>query len=356
MLMLLEDKKIVILLITALILGLFIYLDGPSMIAKEEKKEEKQEITEEEEEIIIPTLQIIDQESDSRVFAVMINNHPLAMANHAGLQDAFIVYEIIVEGAYSRLMAFYRDQETEKIGSVRSARHYYLDYALEYDALYVHFGGSPTAYEDIRSLKVNNLDFLVRMGYFRDNSLSIPWEHRAYTSVEMINEQLTKMKSRTTSDNTYLNYSIEAIRLSGEDVLIADFVKMKYSSANRIQYQYRDGFYYRSVNEKEHSDAVTKEQYYFKNILIMNVRNYLLGSKGRQELDTVGTGKGYFVTNGLARPITWEKTSRSAKTSYRFDDGEEVIFNDGNTIFQVMPINAEIQIEAKIVEEEIIEE
>ena len=206
MLMLLEDKKIVILLITALILGLFIYLDGPSMIAKEEKKEEKQEITEEEEEIIIPTLQIIDQESDSRVFAVMINNHPLAMANHAGLQDAFIVYEIIVEGAYSRLMAFYRDQETEKIGSVRSARHYYLDYALEYDALYVHFGGSPTAYEDIRSLKVNNLDFLVRMGYFRDNSLSIPWEHRAYTSVEMINEQLTKMKSRTTSDNTYLNY------------------------------------------------------------------------------------------------------------------------------------------------------
>ncbi len=355
MLILLEDKKIVILLITALILGLFIYLDGPSMIIKEKKEFDQKEIKKEE-EIVIPTLKIIDQKSDSRVLAVMINNHPVTSPHHAGLQDAFIVYEIIVEGAYSRIMAFYRDQETERIGSVRSARHYYLDYALEYDALYVHFGGSPKAYEDMSALKVNNLDFLVRIGYIRDNSLGVPWEHRAYTSIEMINEQLNKMNSRTTSDNTYLNYSIDGVALSGEDVLVADIIKTEYSSANRIQYQYRDGFYYRSVNEKEHSDAITKEQYYFKNILIMNVRNYLYGDKGRQELDTVGTGVGYFVTNGLAKPITWEKTSRSAKTVYRYADDKEVIFNDGNTIFQVIPINAKTEIAERIVEEETTEE
>ncbi len=66
----------------------------------------------------IPTIKIIDEKSEGRPIAVMINNHNYARKNHAGLQDAFVVYELIVEGGITRLMAIYKDQQTERIGSV----------------------------------------------------------------------------------------------------------------------------------------------------------------------------------------------------------------------------------------------
>ncbi len=84
-------------------------------------------------------IKIIDETSKSRPIAVMINNHPAARPYHSGLQDAYLTYEIIVEGGYTRYMAIFRDQTTTKIGSVRSARHYFLDYAFLHVSL--HFSG-----------------------------------------------------------------------------------------------------------------------------------------------------------------------------------------------------------------------
>ena len=90
-------------------------------------------------EKLIPKLKIVDEDSKTRPIAVMINNNHQAWP-HAGLADAYITYEIIAEGGITRMMAVFKDKDTAKIGSVRSARPYYLDYALENDAIYVHYG------------------------------------------------------------------------------------------------------------------------------------------------------------------------------------------------------------------------
>lgn len=60
----------------------------------------------------------------------MIDNHKGAWPQ-VGLNSAYSVYEIIVEGGETRLMALFKGVDLEKIGPVRSARHYFLDYALE---------------------------------------------------------------------------------------------------------------------------------------------------------------------------------------------------------------------------------
>ena len=73
--------------------GLFYlaYAKGIINFKKEEKpKGEKPPIVEK-------TLQIIDENSKTRPYAVMINNHGAARAHHTGLQDAYIIYELIVE-------------------------------------------------------------------------------------------------------------------------------------------------------------------------------------------------------------------------------------------------------------------
>src|SRR5574344_402280 len=105
----------------------------------------------------IPKVKIVDEDSDTRPIGVSINNNR-ACYPHAGLQDAYLVYELIAEGGITRLLAFYKDQTTTKIGSVRSARHYFIDYILENDAIFVHFGHSPQALEDVSTLKIDDID------------------------------------------------------------------------------------------------------------------------------------------------------------------------------------------------------
>ena len=49
----------------------------------------------------------------------------------------------------------------------------------------------------------------------------------------------------------------------------------------------------------------------------------------------------YFI---LYDKITWEKTSRSAQTVYRYKNGKEIKVNDGNTYIQIQPINQKLDI------------
>ena len=104
------------------------------------------------------------------------------------------------------------------------------------------------------------------------------------------------------------------------------------------------------MSGKANVDLETGEQYTAKNIIIYEVRNYTLNdgeNKGRQELDNIGSGSGYLVTGGYVVPITWEKTSHSGQTVYKYENGEEITVNDGNTFIQIMPTTGTIKIEAK---------
>ncbi len=338
-----KKKKMRLFAIILLMVMTFTSIIFAFMNNEEEKiveKEPEEEII--EEEVIIPKLQIIDEESNERPIAIMINNHPVTVPHHAGLQDAYVIYEIIVEGGFTRLMAVYKDQETNRIGSVRSARHYYLDYAAEHDAIYAHFGGSPKGLSDVRVLGIDALNFMARGGSFRDRSLGVATEHTAYTRLNDIKSELSKMNTRMTSNGVPFEYSIDELDLSVFDSKVASEVKIKYSTRTNVDYVFENGVYNRSFNGKMHVDAISKEQYNFKNLLIMKVRNYNLDSAGRQELDTVGTGNGYFVTNGISIPITWNKSSRTSPTVYKYINGEEVVLNDGNTFVNVVPTNAGI--------------
>ena len=93
-----------------------------------------------------------------RPAAIMINNIRVSCPQ-IGVADADIMYECLVEGGYTRLMMVVMDYANlGSVGSVRSARNYYLDFAADYDALYVNAGGIETSYEGIFALIVQNLD------------------------------------------------------------------------------------------------------------------------------------------------------------------------------------------------------
>ena len=290
-------------------------------------------------------LTVYDANSNRRPIAVMIDNNVGNYA-HVGLQDAYLTYEIIVEGGLTRIMAIFKDVNTSVIGPVRSSRHYFLDYALESDAIYAHYGWSTFAENDISFLGVNNINGLYDDGYYRNYNIAAP--HNVFTSIENLYTVASSKGYSTTSDNyTLLNYTTDDIAFNDTSALLtANNVSMTYSNSQVRSYTYdaTNRYYLRYMNNSPHTDRDSGVQYHYKNIIIMRVNNYTLDSYGRQDLDTVGTGEGYYITNGYAISITWSKSSRSDKTHYYYKSGNELVVSDGNTMIQVLPLNSSITI------------
>ena len=67
--------------------------------------------------------------------------------------------------------------------------------------------------------------------------------------------------------------------------------------------------------------------------------------KGRQDLDNIGSGEGYYISNGEAIKIKWSKSSRDSKTKYTLMSGEELVVNDGNTWIHIQPKGQTLKIE-----------
>ena len=329
-------KVFLILILLALVTLFLLYYFG--VIGKDEK------IVKEEEK-----LKILDLDSKTRPYAVMIDNVGDAKPQ-SGLNKAYLTYEIVVEGGLTRLMAVFKDVDVSEIGPVRSARHYFVDYALENDAIFVHHGRSPQALEEINEYDVDDLEGLYNPAdmFWRDNTRYAP--HNSYTSTDGIKKGIKEKAYENESDDwLLLNYSVKPINLSKkEGALKADTVYIKFSnsSSTTMEYDKENKVYKRYENSSLHVDR-NGEAYTTKNIIIVcGVRNYTIDSStSRQEIENIGNGEGYFITNGYAVPITWEKTSTSSKTVYKYKNGKEIKVNDGNTYIEIQPENQDLKIE-----------
>ena len=180
--------------------------------------------------------------------------------------------------------------------------------------------------------------------FFRDRTLKRNYEHTGFTSMEKVKAYAEKQGyTRDTNKDLLLNYSVDEIDLAKEDgVESAQEVVIKYSNYHTTSYEYdeENKVYKRSMSGTPNVDLITGEQYTVKNIIVYDVSNYSLNDgsgKDRQELENIGSGTGYYITDGYARPITWEKTTHSGQTVYKYENGEEITVNDGNTFIQIYP-------------------
>ena len=284
---------------------------------------------------------------NERPIAVMIDNHSEAWPQ-AGLNKAYMVYEIVVEGGETRLMALFKGQDLDKIGPVRSARHYFIDYAMENDAIYVHFGQSPQAQSDIKKYSINDINGIAEDGttFWRVKDKVAP--HNAVTSTEKLIQSAKNKKFRTTSkEKSVLNYSAEEVNL--ENGISANEITIPHSDLQTVKYKYDEDSkkYVRYARGKEQTDWETKESVETKNIIITLCDNYTLSdveNKLRKGLKNIGTFDGYYITNGKAIKIKCTKNARDEKTVYKDLQGNEIKVNDGNTFVNICPTNAKVQI------------
>jgi len=294
---------------------------------------------------------IIDLNSKTRPYAVVVNNTAVAVKVQEGLNDAYLVYEIPTEGNTSRLLALYKDvDESLVIGTIRSARHDFVDFALESDAIFCCFGWSHYAEDDMKKGSIDYLQGLYGEPFYRNNPEDLALEHTAYTSVKKLNKAVESKKFRTTSDKSVLlNYNVSDVDLStAGNVKKANFVKIPYGSAPQIasfKYDESTKMYTRYENDKKCVDHNTKEAVTTKNIIVQKLGYTMCDDNYYWDLYTIGSGDGYYITNGYAVPIKWSKDTRSAKTKYTYVagtvingenvGGKEISVSDGRTWIEV---------------------
>ncbi len=344
-----DSKKGTKILIVILII--LILVAGGVLAYKIVKDKENQETTVKEDEpmtVEIEEKQVQIFKGNDRPIAVMIDNHSDAWPQ-AGLQKAYMVYEIIAEGGETRLMALFKGVDVEKIGPVRSARHYFLDYAMENDAIYAHFGESPQAAGDIKRYSINEIDGIAEDGttFTRVREKAAP--HNAVTSMAKLIESAKNKKFKMTSKKeSVLNYVTDEVNLEQGQGAIS--VTIPHSQLQTVKYVYdeENKVYKRLARGKEQTDWDTKETITTKNIIVTFCDNYTLvdvENKGRQGIKNIGTFDGYYITNGRAIKIKCVKNAREEQTVYQDLEGNKIEVNDGNTFVNICPTDAKVVLE-----------
>lgn len=294
-----------------------------------------------EKEILCPLtgLPIEADQYSLRPIAVMIDNMASARPQ-SGLQNADIVYEMPAEGGITRYMAIFHHLSADKIGPVRSARSYFIDKAMEYNAAYVHCGGSPEALQDIQNLKIDSLNELKgEANFWRANDRKAP--HNLYTSTKLSREVMDK-KNISGKDWSYkFNFGEGFVAPEGD---AARTISIDYRNNYKVGYQYDETkkLYFRIINGNKLKDKETGTEITTVNIIVERVSAKIVDSVGRLELSNTGTGKGYLITGGKKAEITWTKKDRQSKTVYKDLKGNPIELNKGNTWIQVIPDSATI--------------
>ena len=278
-----------------------------------------------------------------RPIAFMINNAPGARPQW-GLCTPDIVIEGLVEGSASRMMWVYADPETvpEKVGSMRSARHDFLEIAQGLDAIFVHWGGSTYAYDALESSDYDHLDgiYLGPNYTHRDNTRNVAIEHRGYVIGSEIRQLIEDRGFRTQVKSEAANpfeFSKDGDRtLSGGDCLQ---VTASFSSyyAHTFKYDSQTGLYTNYMGETpmtQDGGEVMK----VKNVVILYTPVRSLGdSLGCIDMDLTG-GTGIYISGGKYETIRWEKGSDEyAPLKLYSENGDELVMNAGKSWIGLIP-------------------
>lgn len=280
------------------------------------------------------------EEKVARPIAVMINNNKVSYPQES-VSLADVIYECDMEGGVTRLMALFSSwSDIGNIGSMRSARDYFIDLSVAHDAIYVHAGGSPSAYTAIVETGIDNIDgvnmYTIPEDTFwrdRDRIKQCGYEHSMLTSGEKISTAVSSLKYRIEYSKGFSRaYSFKDEFSVPETDSFAEKLTLVHSDYITVEFMYdvMNKKYLKRSFGAPHVDGSNEEQLAFENVVVLFVSEKVIDSEGRLSIDLTGEGKGYYLTGGKKVDITWQRQSEGTLFSL-YADGEQLLFNPGKT-------------------------
>jgi hypothetical protein len=338
---------------------------------EEEEPEEEEVVYEETKEGFVRselTNEWIDEKLENqRPIAVMVDNELTAL-DHYGVNQSDVVYELMnstANGRITRLMCLVKDYEKiEQFGSIRSTRTTNVMLSGEWNAILVHDGGPFYIDNYIGMPYCNNLS-----GGFARYSNGKPSEFTEYVTYESYTNPTTGKSFAGLGDRIEkAGYSVEYNKYyegkhwkfaskgdnkiednkEGKKVVEVDLPfphnksQLKYNDEKKVYEYYEYG--------KAHIDALDDEVTSFTNVILEAISFTQLDQNGYLTYNVTDstTHEGYYLSRGIAVPITWSKAKPEGITHYYYKStGQEIELNTGKTYIAFVPADTWDQLELK---------
>ncbi|MFW0837665.1 MAG: DUF3048 domain-containing protein [Candidatus Komeilibacteria bacterium] len=262
--------------------------------------------------------------------SIMLDNTPEARPQ-LGLSSAQFVYEALVEGGMTRLMAVYnRDNLPSKVGPIRSARPYFLDLANSWGGWYWHAGGSPQALNQLAKQvwHFTNIDEIGYQGiyFYRDNEYVSP--HNLFSDRQHIHLALDK-------------FSANSLPLSGWRWQAELELRWRPNNASSLLIPYPlqsttvVWTYDRFTNNWQRQVGGRVEDIDVKNVVVLFMETSMI-DKERLAIDTIGKGSAWLLADGQKQELTWRRASHNDVLSLWQGD-HLVALRPGLVWFNIIP-------------------
>ena len=276
------------------------------------------------------------------ITAVMIENS-IPARPQSGLGEAGVVIEALAEGGISRFVAFFQSQDSTSVGPVRSARPYFIGWAMGFDATYAHVGGSPQGLQDIAQWGIRDMNEFYNGNYYhRISSRQAP--HNMYTTLATL-YQLEKSKGYTSS--TFTSWPRKSTKPLAKPLASTINLDLS-SSAYNVSYSYDSATnsYNRSEGGSAQIDAFTNKQISPKVVIAMVVprSNGQLDSSGAyySVYQYIGSGNAYIFQNGNVIKGQWSKSSNSSQIKFTNSNGQAIDLEPGQTWITAISSNSAV--------------
>ncbi len=284
-------------------------------------------------------------QTNKQIYGVMIDEH-IDARPQSGIDQAFLVIEAPVEAGIPRLLAFFSaDQNIEKIGPVRSARPYFVDWVNELDALYVHVGGSNEALDKISTGVTFDLnEFWHGDQFWRSMDRYAP--HNAYTSTDLLGTYVQRKKDAgRTADSLYgvWKFKAEASSEIVEQNFFINYIAPDYSFGWKFDLSQKK--YVRQNDSNESEFTQDKKQILADNIAVVITDVSVIDAIGRRKIRTVGTGEAFVFQDGKQIEAKWSKQSETERLKFLHKDGKEIEMNPGVTWIEVVGDQSQLTVQ-----------
>ena len=315
-----------------------------------------------------------------RPLFVMIENHTDARPQ-SGLAQADAVYEAVAEGGITRFgVVFYCGAIAKdiKLGPVRSARTYFLDWASEYNfPLYTHVGGGNCSRDegtkqctsDPRAMAIEQIEkygwggskgndlnqFSIGYPTFWRNyerlGRTVATEHTMETTTEKLWAVGEKRGWKAEGNNgeewskKFIQWVFTGPSTSSGQAergtvnnISFEFWEGYQDFAVRWEYNLQTNLYSRIMGGEPHKDLETGTQITASVIAVQFVKE-----EGPVDIHkhmiygTIGKGDALVFQNGQAIKAKWQKADRIGRTKFTDEQGKEISFVGGQMWIEVVP-------------------
>ena len=286
----------------------------------------------------------MEEPYSARPFAVMINNIVYAQPM-CSISNADFLFEVLAEGGITRCLAVFSDVSgVEHIGSIRSARPYYVDLASSFNAIYAHHGGTDDGYNMIHKLDVDDIDAWDD-NYFRDQArldAGYALEHTSFTHGQNLIEAANEYDYDLSYDSP-VDYGFRfdefGSTADGDAAESFDVVFGYYGKTTTLNYNGETGFYNAYQHNGDMIDGNTDEVVDFRNVLVIKAytSTYEYGNTYVLDIELTGEGTGYFACDGKIVPIVWSRADQYSPFVFAHEDGTPITFGVGSTYAAIVP-------------------